>query len=31
VQPGPPTLIDARIDPLTVSFSGSDHAPRDAE
>jgi thiamine pyrophosphate-dependent acetolactate synthase large subunit-like protein len=28
---GPPTLIDVRIDPHTVSFSGPDHAPRDEE
>jgi len=28
---GPPTLIDVKIDPHTVQFSGSDHAPRDQE
>jgi acetolactate synthase I/II/III large subunit len=31
VQAGPPTLIDVRIDPRTVSYSGPDHAPRDTE
>jgi acetolactate synthase I/II/III large subunit len=31
VRAGPPTLIDVRIDPDTVSFSGPDHAPRDEE
>jgi acetolactate synthase I/II/III large subunit len=31
VQAGPPTLIDVRIDPDAVSFSGPDHAPRDTD
>jgi len=31
VHAGPPALIDVRIDPHTVSFSGPDHAPRDEE
>ena len=31
VHPGPPSLIDVRIDPRTVSYSGPDHAPRDEE
>lgn len=31
VHAGPPTLIDVRIDPDTVTFSGPDHAPRETE
>lgn len=30
-RPGPPTLIDVKIDPDAVAFSGPDHAPRDTQ